>query len=131
LLVSLFFPQIGGVVPGPVPPEPEPELALCCVPVPLSETDAGEFVALLITLTLPLNDAADPGVNITFNDAVCPGVNTCPDETPLAVYPEPDMLTLEIVTLPVPPFVNVTGSAELAPTLTLPKLKFDVLEFNK
>jgi hypothetical protein len=45
--------------------------------------------------------------------------------------PEPVTLTFETVTFEFPAFVNVTGSAVLLPTVTLPKVKFVELAFNK
>ena len=43
--------------------------------------------------------------------------------TPLAVYPAPEALTLEMVTLEFPLLVKVTFSELLLPVFTLPKLR--------
>lgn len=48
-------------------------------PVPDSVMAAGEFVALLATLTLPGRTPVADGVNVTLSVAVLPGVTICPD----------------------------------------------------
>ena len=93
----------------------------------MKETVDGELVALLVTVALPDRLPAEAGVNVTFRVAVCPGVRICPEETPLAVYPAPEMLTPDIVTFEFPALVNVTPRMLLLPTVTLEKLKLDVL----
>lgn len=50
--------------------------------------------------------------------------------TPLSLKPAPVTPTLEIVTLAFPLFVKATLSALLLPTLTLPKLRLEVLSPN-
>ena len=92
-------------------------------PVPDSVTLAGELVALLVTFTLPGMSPVADGVNVTLSVAVWPGVTICPDETPLAVYPAPEMVTFEIVTLEFPPLVKATGRMLLLPILTLEKFR--------
>jgi hypothetical protein len=93
------------------------------LPVPLNATASGEFVALLVTVTLPVNAPLLAGVKVAFSEAVFPGATTCPAEIPVALNPAPDTLTFEIVTFEFPLLVNVTLCALLLPTLTLPKLK--------
>lgn len=44
-------------------------------PWPLSVTTVGEFVALLLTFTLPLISSAFFGANVTSNVVVCPGAS--------------------------------------------------------
>src|SRR5689334_7269087 len=51
-----------------------------CTPVPLTATTAGEFVALLFSVTLPVTPPATVGANTTLTDAVLPGARTVPDE---------------------------------------------------
>jgi hypothetical protein len=96
-------------------------------PVPESVTVAGELLALLVTVTLPGSDPALAGVNVTLIEATWPGVRINPVCTPLAEYPAPESVTLEIVTLEFPLFVNVTVRLLLLPILTLEKFKLPVL----
>ena len=96
-------------------------------PFPVRETVAGELVALLATVTLPLTPVDVAGVNVTFIVAVCPGVRICPVETPFAENPAPEMLTLETITLEFPALVNVTPNVLLPPILTLAKLRLVAL----
>ena len=107
------------------------ECATGWTPVPDRETVAGELVALLVTVTLPVTLAADAGVNITFNVAVCAGVKICPVETPLAVNPGPEMLIFAIVTLEFPAFENVTLNTLLLPMLTFGKCKLVLLALSR
>lgn len=93
--------------------------------MPDKEIVAGEFVASLLTVTLPVTPAALAGVNVTLSVAVCPGVRICPLETPLAVNPAPEMLTFETLTLErfdPPGFDTVTDWDTVLPTATGPKL---------
>jgi hypothetical protein len=55
-----------------------------CVPSPEREIVAGEFVALLATVTLPGKLPAAAGENVAFKVADCPGARIKPAETPLA-----------------------------------------------
>jgi len=96
-------------------------------PVPEREIAAGEFEASLVTVTLPELSPAAAGAKVTFRVAFCPGVKIWPDETPLAVYPAPEMVTFEIVTLEFPPLVKTTGRVLLLPTLTVEKLRLVLL----
>lgn len=100
-------------------------------PVPDRETVAGELVALLVRVTLPVTLAADAGVKVTLSVAVCPGVRTCPVETPLALNPAPEMLTFETVTVEFPALVNVTPRMLLLPMLTFAKPRLVELELSR
>lgn len=91
-------------------------------PVPDTEMLAGEFVALLATLTVPETAPAVVGLNMTVKVAVSFGA-TVTAPMALAVKPVPLVVTPEIVTLEFPLFVSVTPSELLAFTLTLPKLR--------
>ena len=51
------------------------------------------------------------------------GVNVSPAETPLALNPAPDTVTLEIVTFEFPLFFRVTVNELLLPSITLPNGK--------
>jgi hypothetical protein len=58
------------------------------------------------------------------------GASTSPLLTPLVLKPAPVAPTEEIVTFALPLFVKIAVSALLLPTLTLPKLRLDVLRPN-
>lgn len=90
---------------------------------PDKEIVAGEFVALLATLTLPVALPVAVGANRTVRVAVWLGVRVKPDVTPLALNPAPDTFTPEMVTFEFPLFVSVTVSELLLPTATPPKFK--------
>src|SRR5215467_580167 len=105
--------------------------AVGVTPTPLRAIVAGEFVASLVTDTLPVTLLAIVGAKATFKVAVWPTLRICPEDTPLALKPAPEMLTLEIVTLELPEFVSVTTSVLLAPVLTLPKLKLVGLALSR
>jgi hypothetical protein len=86
---------------------------------------ACEFVALLLTVTLPVIPATVAGVKVTSSVTVCPGVRICPVETPLAVNPGPEMLIFETVTLETfdpPGFDRMTDRETALPMATDPKL---------
>jgi len=91
---------------------------------------AGELVALLAMLTLPVTAPAADGSNVTVSVAVCEGVRTKPDATPEELKPEPEVVTPETVTLELPVFVSVTVNEVDVPSLTLPKLKLDGLTLS-
>ena len=76
-----------------------------CIPVPERLIVAGEFVALLAILTLPLTDPPDVGANVTVSGTDCPGSRTVPPIGPLTVNPVPVTVTPEMVTLEFPLFV--------------------------
>ncbi len=103
------------------------ECALAWMPVPESEMTAGEFVALLATVTLPVKVPDVDGEKLTCKVAFCPGARVSPVETPLVVYLAPATLTLETVTLEFPEFLSVTPRTPLAPMATFPKLKLEGL----
>jgi hypothetical protein len=103
------------------------ECATDWTPVPKRETVAGVLVALLVTVAVPVRIPVAAGVRVTFSIAVCPGVNICPVETPLAAYPAPEILTLEIVIFEFPASVIVTPRTLLPPRLTFPKLRLVAL----
>jgi hypothetical protein len=103
------------------------EEATAGVPLPEREIIVGEFVASLATVTLPEMSPVPAGANATLRVAVCPGVKIWPDETPLAVYPAPEMVTFATVTFEFPPLVRVTGKMLLLPILTLEKLRLVLL----
>jgi hypothetical protein len=85
----------------------ETECAIDCVPVPESEILTGEFVASLVTVTLPETATADAGVNKTLSVAVCPAPILCPATTPVELNPAPVAPTDPTVTVELPLFVSV------------------------
>src|SRR5579859_8105957 len=103
--------------------------AECCTatPVPESDTDSGEFEALLVMTTPPaVSEPALVGANITFIGTEAPGVRTRPFEIPLTLRPAPLIVTLEIITLAAPELVTVVLCVLLLPTFTFPKLKVEL-----
>jgi hypothetical protein len=102
----------------------------CCVgvtPVPDNVTIAGEPVALLAMVTLPVSVPATDGLNRTPNVSCCDGANVTGVPTPLKAKPVPLMLTPEIVTLALPVSVMVMFWVAALAVLTLPKLKLELL----
>ena len=92
------------------------------VPVPDKLTVVGEFVALLVIVTLaPLTAPAVVGANVTVRVEDCPGVSTVPFGTPLALNPAPVTVTPEIVMFELPLFVSDVVSELSVPSPTLPK----------
>jgi hypothetical protein len=90
--------------------------------VPVIVTDAGEFVALLTKLTLPLAGPEICGAKLTLTDLVAPAATASGNVTPLMLYPVP--VTFPDVTeiAPVPLFVRITGSVLEFPVNTLPNV---------
>ena len=97
------------------------ECATVVTPVPKSAIWTGEFVPLLVTVTLPVTIPVAAGANVTVKVAVWPADMMSPAGTPLATKPAPDMPTFEMVTFEVPRFVNVTFWWLLLDMATLPK----------
>lgn len=83
---------------------------------------AGELVALLVTVTVPLAFPPAVGANVTVRLADWLGVKVRPDDTPLSPKPAPETCTLEIVMFELPLFVSFTVDEPRLPTLTFPKL---------
>lgn len=92
-------------------------------PVPLSAIVVGEFVALLVIVTLPVICAALVGAKVTSSVAVCPGAMVAPLRPLPTVMPVPVAVIPEIVTLELPVFVRLTASISLLPTASFPKLR--------
>ena len=103
------------------------ECSMAAIPVPESAIWTGEFVALLATITLPGRGPVEDGVNVAVIVATCPEARICPVETPLTLYPAPEIETLEIVTVEFPAFVKVKLRTLAPPMVTLPKDKLVVL----
>ena len=98
-----------------------------CMPSPEREIVAGEFVALLATVTLPGKLPVVMGRNIASSVADCPGARIKPTETPLAEKRAPETLTFDTVILEFPAFVKMTLKALLLPMATFPNFKLEVL----
>ena len=80
----------------------------------------GEFVALLITITLPERLPADAGANVIVKEVDCPTARLSGNAIPLTLKPAPLALTWEMETLEFPVFVNVTVCEALVPVDRLP-----------
>ncbi len=96
-------------------------------PVPDRLIETGEFDALLVTVTLPVTPPVAAGAKVTVTVTTCAGVMIWPLETPLAVRPAPEIVTLETVMLLLPELVKVMPRELLLPTVTLLKFKLVVL----
>jgi len=90
---------------------------------PVNVIVVGELLALLVIVTLPVALPVDVGVRLAVNVTDCPAVNVVFDATPLALYPGPEAVTCEMVTLEFPVFVSVAFCELVLPTATFPKLK--------
>jgi hypothetical protein len=102
----------------------------CVVPVPVRGIVAGEFVALLVTTTLPVTLPEPVGAKVTFKVAVFPAARMSPLDTPLTLKPGPEMLSFEMVMFELLELVSVTLLLLLAPTFIVPKLKVEGLTVN-
>lgn len=103
----------------------QPSKAECCTtvaPVPVTAIVAGETVALLVIVTVPLEAVVPVGANVKDSVTFCPGVSVTGGVTPLDPKPVPVTATFEIVKLELPELVSVTVWVPVEPSLTLPKL---------
>ncbi len=67
-------------------------MALHAAPVPASVTDAGEFPAVLLIVTLPLAGPAALGANVAFSVKLCPPLNVTGAALPVTANgPETDI----------------------------------------
>jgi hypothetical protein len=96
--------------------------AVVAVALALMEITSGELGALLVSEIDPVTFPAELGVNTTLNVAFLPAAMLIGSVRPDVPKPAPVTLALEIVTLPVPPFCNVTVCEPLAPVVTAGKL---------
>jgi hypothetical protein len=78
----------------------------CATPVPLRAIVAGEFGALLTTVTLPLAAPADAGENCTLKLLDCPAPREIGRFSEPVLKPVPLAVTPVIVNVPVPLLVN-------------------------
>jgi hypothetical protein len=98
--------------------------------VPDSEILAGEFVALLLTVTLPVASPLAAGVKVVVKVVDWPGLKMSP-LAPLELNPAPAIKTCEMVTFAFPALVMANFWTVLVDTPTLPKFRLLALEFNK
>jgi hypothetical protein len=97
----------------------------CRAPVADSAIFAGEFVALLVIVTLPIALPASVGANTSLSVVDCVGVRVTPAIALLLLNPAPETRTLEIVTFEFPWFVTVTSDELLLSIFTGPKFTLD------
>ena len=93
-----------------------------CTPAPVREIVAGEFVALLTTVTLPERLPVEVGAKVTLKDVDCPGARLKGSAIPVVLNPAPFSPICEMETLEVPLLEIVTLFMALDPVATLPKL---------
>jgi len=93
------------------------------VPDPESEITWGEFVALLVIVTLPERLPVVVGSNVTLKEVDCPAASVSGSAEAVAVNPAPLSLICEMVTLELPVFATVTLCVALVPVVRLPKLR--------
>ena len=98
-------------------------------PIPDREMLAGELVALLLTVILPVAGPLADGANAEVSAVVCPGASVMP-LAPVTLKPAPATITCAIVALEFPALVIVMFWVLLLDTFTLPKFKLLTLEFS-
>ena len=81
-------------------------VCVAATPVPLNAIAAGEFAALLTTLTLPVTAPADAGLNCTLKLLVCPDESDIGNANVPVLNPLPVTVTWLTVNVPVPLFCN-------------------------
>ena len=92
-------------------------------PVPDTLIEAGELLALLVTVTVPVKFPAVLGANSIWRIAVCPAAMVVP-LTPLSTLkPVPLADASDTVTLEFPALTRVAPSVLDPPTASLPKFK--------
>jgi hypothetical protein len=90
---------------------------------------AGEFDALLLTVTLLVAAPLAEGANVEVSVVICPGERVSPFED-VELNPAPATSTCEMVTSELPAFVRIMCCVLLLDILTLPKFKLLVLELS-
>ena len=93
-------------------------------PFPVSETAVGEFEASLTSDTKPVAVPDVVGAKLAVKDAFWPGDKVSGSVSPLTLYAAFVTLSCEMVTLPVPVLLMLTGCGLLVvPTVTLLKFR--------
>ena len=90
--------------------------------MPLRAMVAGELVALLAMVMLPVTLPAAVGAKATVKEADCPAARVRGSASPVTLKPLPVTLSLEREMLPLPLLETVTVCVALVPVATLPKL---------
>jgi hypothetical protein len=101
---------------------PVPGFTLAGEPAPDRAITSDDGVPFVISVTVPLVDAVEPGVKITLKVTLPPGGITVEVEIPVMVNPVPDGITCENVRGVLPVFWSVTVCELLVPLTTVPKL---------
>ena len=96
-------------------------LSAPCVPIPLSGIETVPLVAVDVIVMLPDTVPVAVGTNETAKFAVAPAAIVCPVLSPVALKPDPVVLTWLMVMVALPEFVSVMVCEPLVPTTTLPK----------
>lgn len=96
-------------------------------PVPERAIVAGEPVALLVTVTVPLSAPPVVGKNTTLKLTFCPALNVTGALAPLRLKAAPVSVILEMVTLEFPVLVTVTFFVKDEPVFTLPNARLVAL----
>jgi hypothetical protein len=94
-----------------------------CTPEPVSEIVAGELVALLTTLRLPVALPAVGGAKLAVSVKLWPAARVTAPGKLLRLNPAPVMAACEMLTLAVPVFVSATVCRVEVPTRVLPKFR--------
>jgi hypothetical protein len=92
-----------------------------CIPVPVREIVAGEFVALLTTVTLPARLPVEVGANVTLKEVDWPAARLSGSVIPLVLNPVPAALICEMEALEFPVLEIVTLCVALEPVPRFPK----------
>jgi len=100
-------------------------------PVPERVITVGEFVALLVTVMLPVALPAVAGENVALSVPLCPGERVTPASPPPALNPAPETLTFEMVTLEFPALFRITFCVLLLDRFLLPNAKLVALLFKR
>ncbi len=98
--------------------------------LPESAIFSGEFVALLVIVSVPVAFPAAFGSKFTVNVFDSSGVSVCAPPDPLSAKPVPETVTLEIFAFAFPEFVTFTLAEPAPPTFTLPKLNVVALALS-
>jgi len=97
------------------------------MPVPVKAIVCGEFGALLVIATPPVELPATVGANFAVKERDCPGLTVLGTVIPLIEYPDPEADAELIESGPFPELDTVTTCEVLAPTETFP----NVMEFGE
>jgi hypothetical protein len=99
-------------------------------PVPVNAIVEGDAGSLLVIVILPVSFCAAIGEYVAVNVADWPGVIVFGVVIPLTPNAAPETVTIEMVKLAVPAFVNVTAEVLDVPVVTFPKLTLAGLMLN-